>query len=445
MHLLDLIHQKLELFRLEQRYTRRRNRRSTFVSEAQYGKQREQAEEETEHHGVGLEEREGRQMTKSPKIAQTTSSYYEINQKLAKAKKELIAKNQIKWLKAAENWDSFDNSWRTRKLLGVGTFGICALLEYHGDDPNMPRSLVVKQSGPLHAGELEWESKFLRQLTGTGTQHVVKLYKSVYKGVGAGISDKFYPSPIDEEGDYNDLLTLEWHSGFQASKPRNGSKRHNRDPRCKNRTFGKEILCNPKYTKHLTDLILRCIIYDLLQRPTPASLLRETGDVLEQFWNPTCMGTNLPTETSLYTRTRTPPNHDPSGLELDIGSPKYPETDWPMTPELSSIPLIFDEPGDSTARTAPRSSRPPPSQSAATTTAASAQSYLGSASLTPRPPSAALVSWSQNDEEGEEEQEQEQEEEGEEDIDMSGMGNVPVRCGPHNRPLPPGYNSDDEA
>ena len=36
VNLLDLLHQKLELFRLEQRYTRRRNRRSTFVSEAQY-------------------------------------------------------------------------------------------------------------------------------------------------------------------------------------------------------------------------------------------------------------------------------------------------------------------------------------------------------------------------------------------------------------------------
>ncbi|KAL3426231.1 hypothetical protein PVAG01_03022 [Phlyctema vagabunda] len=35
-NLIDLIQQKLELFRLEQRYTRRRNRRSTFVSEAQY-------------------------------------------------------------------------------------------------------------------------------------------------------------------------------------------------------------------------------------------------------------------------------------------------------------------------------------------------------------------------------------------------------------------------
>jgi hypothetical protein len=34
--LVDLLHSKLELFRLEQRYTRRRNRRSTFVSEAQY-------------------------------------------------------------------------------------------------------------------------------------------------------------------------------------------------------------------------------------------------------------------------------------------------------------------------------------------------------------------------------------------------------------------------
>jgi len=36
MKLLDLFHQKLELFRLEQRYTRKRHRRSTFVSEAVY-------------------------------------------------------------------------------------------------------------------------------------------------------------------------------------------------------------------------------------------------------------------------------------------------------------------------------------------------------------------------------------------------------------------------
>lgn len=35
VNLFDLLQQKLELFRLEQRYTRRRNR-STFVSEAQY-------------------------------------------------------------------------------------------------------------------------------------------------------------------------------------------------------------------------------------------------------------------------------------------------------------------------------------------------------------------------------------------------------------------------
>jgi len=36
MGLLDRIHAKIELFRLEQRYTRRRNRRSTFVSNAIY-------------------------------------------------------------------------------------------------------------------------------------------------------------------------------------------------------------------------------------------------------------------------------------------------------------------------------------------------------------------------------------------------------------------------
>jgi len=36
VNLFDLLHQKIEIFRLEQRYTKRRNRRSTFVSEAQY-------------------------------------------------------------------------------------------------------------------------------------------------------------------------------------------------------------------------------------------------------------------------------------------------------------------------------------------------------------------------------------------------------------------------
>lgn len=34
--LFELFHSKLELFRLEQRYTRRRNKRTTFTSEAQY-------------------------------------------------------------------------------------------------------------------------------------------------------------------------------------------------------------------------------------------------------------------------------------------------------------------------------------------------------------------------------------------------------------------------
>jgi hypothetical protein len=36
VNIIDLISQKIELFRLEQRYTKRRNRRSTFVSEATY-------------------------------------------------------------------------------------------------------------------------------------------------------------------------------------------------------------------------------------------------------------------------------------------------------------------------------------------------------------------------------------------------------------------------
>ncbi|KAK3321837.1 hypothetical protein B0H66DRAFT_181843 [Apodospora peruviana] len=36
LNILDRIHAKIELFRLEQRYTRRRHRRSTFVSNAIY-------------------------------------------------------------------------------------------------------------------------------------------------------------------------------------------------------------------------------------------------------------------------------------------------------------------------------------------------------------------------------------------------------------------------
>ncbi|CAD6501363.1 BgTH12-01615 [Blumeria graminis f. sp. triticale] len=36
MNLLERLNQKMEILRLEQRYTRQRNRRTTFVSEAQY-------------------------------------------------------------------------------------------------------------------------------------------------------------------------------------------------------------------------------------------------------------------------------------------------------------------------------------------------------------------------------------------------------------------------
>jgi len=65
--LIDLLHQKIELFRLEQRYTRRRNRRSTFRSEAQY----------VDGEYIYTNNSSPSSFHSSPKSPQTTTTAYE--------------------------------------------------------------------------------------------------------------------------------------------------------------------------------------------------------------------------------------------------------------------------------------------------------------------------------------------------------------------------------
>jgi hypothetical protein len=40
---------------------------------------------------------------------------------------------------------------------------------------------------------MAWESKLRLQITGTGTEHVVKLYKGYHRDGGTGTSDRFDP------------------------------------------------------------------------------------------------------------------------------------------------------------------------------------------------------------------------------------------------------------
>ncbi|CAG8954954.1 hypothetical protein HYFRA_00008643 [Hymenoscyphus fraxineus] len=80
MHLYDLIQQKLELFRLEQRYTKKRNRRSTFVSDALYVDGEyiySPASPHFSRHHTGSDseiEKVGKQSTSSSNHSQTTGA-----------------------------------------------------------------------------------------------------------------------------------------------------------------------------------------------------------------------------------------------------------------------------------------------------------------------------------------------------------------------------------
>jgi hypothetical protein len=91
-------------------------------------------------------------------------------------KKRFSARRQVEWLRRSEKWDGLDSSvWKARSVLGIGGNGIVGQWGYHGTDPDMPKNIVVKQ-GTDSLG-MAWESRLLKVMMATGSDHFVKLFK----------------------------------------------------------------------------------------------------------------------------------------------------------------------------------------------------------------------------------------------------------------------------
>jgi hypothetical protein len=101
-------------------------------------------------------------------------------------------RRQHKWLHRSKQWIGLDaNLWKA-KVLGAGGNGVVGLWEYQGNNTLFPKNIVIKQ-GHDDPESMAWESKLLRQIIGTGTEHVVKLYKGYHRDGVTGTSDSFDP------------------------------------------------------------------------------------------------------------------------------------------------------------------------------------------------------------------------------------------------------------
>jgi hypothetical protein len=129
--------------------------------------------------------------TSSPNVSLT--DLYEDNPLIAKRSEPLSVRRQHEWLHRSKQWTGLDaNLWKARKVLGAGGNGVVGLWEYQGSNAQFPRNIVIKQ-GYDDPESMAWESKLLRQITGTGTEHVVKLYKGYHRDRGTRTSDRFDP------------------------------------------------------------------------------------------------------------------------------------------------------------------------------------------------------------------------------------------------------------
>jgi hypothetical protein len=124
---------------------------------------------------------------------------YEINYMIART---MSARRQIEWLRRSRSWRGLDpRIWRARKVIGVGGNGIVGLWDYKGDNAKMPKHMAVKQG--IDRNGMAWESRMLKILTGSGSNHIVKIYKSMYAAGGTGTMLGTDRLPFDYKGNYN--------------------------------------------------------------------------------------------------------------------------------------------------------------------------------------------------------------------------------------------------
>jgi serine/threonine protein kinase len=130
----------------------------------------------------------------------STTPSYQFNAKLIKH--GMSQRQQEEWLIRSEQWpDMAANNYIGRKVLGAGGHGIVGVWENKNKNlpPNMPKYIVVKQVSDLNAmiyEPLRVESKLLRDILGTGTEHIIKLYKSTHRAGGTGTSSTKDPLPF---------------------------------------------------------------------------------------------------------------------------------------------------------------------------------------------------------------------------------------------------------
>lgn len=157
-----------------------------------------------------------------------------MNSCIAKTDKETYDdQDQFEFLTAARKWQLLKGEWEPLKILGAGTYGVVLKFKYTGSSKFMETTTFFNYSherlllrrrkrsianlsfcyrstnAKVHGCQtntrdeedsVKLESRHLRRLTAIKTEHIVKLYKAVQIGPGAGTSEKFDPDP----GDVND-------------------------------------------------------------------------------------------------------------------------------------------------------------------------------------------------------------------------------------------------
>lgn len=97
---------------------------------------------------------------------------------------------QRDWLRTEPKWtNQLGNGFRGAKILGIGGFGLVGL--WKRDDKSMkPNKVVVKQQ-LKNLKSMQEEARYLKLMSGTGSNHMVKMYKEMFKEVGLGTAEVF--------------------------------------------------------------------------------------------------------------------------------------------------------------------------------------------------------------------------------------------------------------
>jgi hypothetical protein len=141
------------------------------------------------------------------------ASVQHINQNLVP---DMSAQRQRAFLDRAQGWAVTAKSYVAVKILGAGSYGLAVLFQKAGgkrknriipntDNEDLPKKFVVKQGTD---GSFERDAKFLLRiedagfLSGSGSKHIVRIYRSVEKEGGSGTHAIFDRHPFTAAGVY---------------------------------------------------------------------------------------------------------------------------------------------------------------------------------------------------------------------------------------------------